>query len=194
MFEHGHSSSHDLNLARIAPVTSENVVIDSMTPKDEKCLRELIRRNISGYQEAGSVIASSLRRLENFGDIYRAEGSVFLVARDESHEGLCVGGAGIGPLHGLAPAEGLGEVRDLVVDQECRGQGIGARIIKRCLEEAKKMGYHKLYLETTPQMEDAQKLFLRYGFRPITQGSQPFSKGEPLPCYFILNIADDSRS
>ena len=41
----------------------------------------------------------------------------------------------------------------------------------------------------TPQMETAQKLFLRFGFRPVTQaqakveGSSPDGK---VPCYFIL--------
>ncbi len=59
-------------------------------------------------------------------------------------------------------------------------------------EEAKAMGYKRLYLETTPQMEKAQKLFIRFGFRPVTQAQQELKdQSSSVPSYFILeNLAD----
>jgi len=164
----------------------EDVLIDGLSPADERAACDLIRRNLSGYEEAGSVLAATFRRLENFHGIYSAPGCRYLIARDMSRGGEIIGGAGIGPLHGLSPTEGLGEVRDLVLEKSYRGRGLGTRVLKRCLDEARRLGYQRLYLETTPQMENAQKLFLRFGFRPVTQGAQKLGKGDPLPCYFIL--------
>ena len=149
-------------------------------------MREMIRRNMAAYEEAGSVLASTFRRLDSFDTVYVAVGSCFIVARDKGRDGLCVGGAGIGPLHGLSPSEGLGEIRDLVVESTYRGHGIGARILKRCLDEAKRLGYSRLYLEATPQMEHAQKLFLRFGFRPVTTGAAKVSKEGSMPCYYLM--------
>ena len=173
---------------------SGNVVIEPMTPHEEPAVVDLIRRNLEGYAEAGTVLAATFRRLEQIGRLAKAPGSRILVARDIQRGGLCIGGAGIGPLHGLSPDEGLGEVRDLVLDRDYRGHGLGARLLRRCIDEARSLGYKNLYLETTPQMEVAQKLFLRFGFRPVTQGPQKIVKGGPLPSYFILELSPDATS
>ena len=181
--------------AERAVLTSmDDVLIENLTPNDERAACDLIRRNLSGYEEAGSVLAATFRRLENFYQVNSEVGSRYLVARDVSRGGEIIGGAGIGPLHGLSPSEGLGEVRDLVLEKSYRGRGLGTRVLKRCLDEARKLGYQRLYLETTPQMENAQKLFLRFGFRPVTQGSQKIGKGSPLPCYYILEDLSENSA
>lgn len=176
----------------------DDIVIEELSLETEPIVRDLIRRNLQDYDEAGSVLASTFRRLAALLRIYRSEGSKYFVLKETSGSGICLGGAGIGSLHGLPPSEGLGEVRDLVLDEPFRGQGLGARLLKRCVEEAKALGYKRLYLETTPQMENAQKLFIRFGFRPVTQAHSDsrgsLSKGGAandlsagVPCYFILD-------
>ena len=155
----------------------------------------LIRRNLINYEEAGNVLASTFRRLDCLATTYGdPASSTFLIARDVNADGLVVGGAGLGPLHGLSPLDGMGEVRDLVVDREYRGRGIGAKLLKRCVEQARFFGYQRLYLETTPQMEKAQKLFVRFGFRPITHAQGhgvPIDAQGDIPCYFILDDLSD---
>ena len=168
---------------------------DARTSQDVADVTALIRRNLINYEEAGNVLASTFRRLDSLASTYRDPGSsTFLIARDVNADGLVIGGAGLGPLHGLSPQDGMGEVRDLVVDREYRGRGIGARLLKRCVDQARKFGYQRLYLETTPQMENAQKLFVRFGFRPITHAhghGVPIEVQGDMPCYFILdNLAD----
>jgi putative acetyltransferase len=176
----------------------DDIIIEELSVETEPCVRELIRRNLQDYDEAGSVLASTFRRLADLMRVYKSEGSNYFVLKDTSGSGVCLGGAGIGSLHGLPPSEGLGEVRDLVLDKPFRGQGLGTRLLKRCVEEAKALGYKRLYLETTPQMENAQKLFIRFGFRPVTQAQTEsrlsMSKGGAaseispgVPCYFILD-------
>lgn len=166
----------------------EDILIEPINGRTEACVKDLIRRNLLGYEEAGSVLASTFRRLHDLVQVYQAEGARYFVLRDMKHDGTCIGGAGIGSLHGLPPSEGLGEVRDLVLEERYRGQGLGTRLLKRCLEEAKAMGYRRLYLEATPQMEKAQKLFIRFGFRPVTQAQadQRVTAVQAVPCYFIL--------
>ena len=153
----------------------------------------LIRRNLEGFREAGAVLASSFRRLEDLRFVYSQEGAAFFVALDRANRDSLIGGAGIGPLHGLPMSEGVGEVRDLVVEEEYRSRGLGARLLKRCLEEAQRMGYRQIYLETTPQMEHAQKLFGRFGFRPVKHSAARDGTGASaveavtVPCYFVFD-------
>jgi putative acetyltransferase len=166
---------------------SEGIAIGPMTKECSVVIQDLIRRNLGTFPEAGSVLASAFRRLDSFDRTYEANGSCYLVARDQQRGGHCIGGAGVGPLQGLSPLEGLGEIRDLFVEPQYRGRGLGGRILKRCLFEARRLGYSRLYLETTPEMTYAQKLFLRHGFRPVTQSSQrPGAADHGVPCYYIL--------
>jgi putative acetyltransferase len=168
----------------------DDIIIETLTAETEPLAKDLIRRNLQGYDEAGTVLAATFRRLANLMAVYRQPGARFFVLRDAKDGGSCIGAAGLGSLHGLPPSEGAGELRDLVLEEDFRGKGLGARLIKRCIEEAKALGYQRLYLETTPQMEMAQKLFMRFGFRPVTQASGeavPLGEAAPLPCYFILD-------
>jgi putative acetyltransferase len=185
------NESTGLNVSSLGLMTAEDVVLATMTDDELAAVGDMIRVGIGAYEEAGTVLASTFRRLDRLKGVYEAPGSIYIVARDkrgdqESRDTHVIGGAGLGPLHGLSPAEGLGEIRDLVVRPEWRGHGIGARLLKRCLDEAKRLGYQRLYLEATPQMEQAQKLFIRYGFRPVTTGSARVTPGESMPCYYIL--------
>jgi putative acetyltransferase len=175
-----------LNVAALGMMTAEDIVIEPINQVDVPAASELVRQGIGAYEEAGTVLASTFRRLDKFGSVYEAPGSTYIIAKDKRIHGTIIGGAGIGPLHGLSPAEGLGEIRDLVVNPEWRGHGIGARLLKRCLDDAKKLGYQRLYLEATPQMEQARKLFMRYGFRPVTTGAAKVGQGNTMPCYYIL--------
>jgi putative acetyltransferase len=173
---------------------SHDVLIEPLGAGSEELAADLIRRNLLGYEEAGTVLGATYRRLADFKTVYTAPGAVFFVARDVRRDGLCIGGAGLGSLHGLPPSEGLGEIRDLVVEASHRGQGVGARLLKRCVEEAVKFGYQRLYLETTPQMEHAQKLFIRFGFRPVTQAQESKGAAEKMAGYYILENLGGKKS
>ena len=166
----------------------KNTDISPLRKDEETVMVNLIRRNLDAFEEAGSVLASAFRRIEKLYDTYNQEGSVYLVVRD-TNSGASVGGAGLGPLAGLSVTEGIGEIRELVLEPTYRRRGIGALILRNCLEKARDLGYRRIYLETTPQMETAQKLFQRFGFRPVTgRGGKAPTKHGPagLPCYFML--------
>jgi putative acetyltransferase len=183
------AGSLDRQLGGVTAMGQMNIVIGRLTTSDVEQACQLIRQTIDGYDQVKTVLAATFRRLENFEQVCNAPGSCFFVARDTSDNNKVVGGAGLGPLHGLPPSEGVGEVRDLAVDKKYRGRGLGTRLLKRCLDEARKQGYTRLYLETTADMRNAQKLFVRFGFRAVEQNAEnspPGTSNSQMPCYFLI--------
>ncbi len=167
-----------------------NIQIGSLSVEREGAVSSLIRRNLTSFNEPGSVLAATFRRLKNLHEIYLQEGCQFLVAVDVSQTTKPIACVGLGPFHGLSFNEGVGEIRDLVVDEAYRGQGIGRLLIESSLQAAKDFGYRRLYLETSKNMLVAQKLFESRGFRAVT-GKSPFAaqngtKDESMPSYYLL--------
>ena len=52
---------------------------------------------------------------------------------------------------------------------EARGKGLGSKMMAKCLEFAKQVGFDHCYLETMPYMDDARKLYKKVGFNFIDQ-------------------------
>jgi putative acetyltransferase len=76
---------------------------------------------------------------------------------------LIEGGAGIYPSDGLPPD--TCELCKMYLRPEGRGQGLGGRLIQRCLEQARAMGYRRVYLESMPELKRALSVYERFGFR-----------------------------
>jgi putative acetyltransferase len=49
---------------------------------------------------------------------------------------------------------------------ECRGLGLGRTLLLRLLEEMRRCGYRRCYLETLESMTAARKLYVECGFTP----------------------------
>jgi len=77
-------------------------------------------------------------------------------------DGSVLGGAGIAQLDNF---EGnVCELQKMYFLKEARGKGWGTKMIDTCLKKARDFGYDECYLETMSYMEDAQKLYNKYGF------------------------------
>lgn len=64
--------------------------------------------------------------------------------------------------------DGICEMKRLFVRDEFRGQKIGVLLIEKVIEEARKIGYRKMRLDTFPaKMGKAVSLYESYGFRTI---------------------------
>jgi putative acetyltransferase len=159
------------------------IIISPIEPNEEAIIQELVQTSMLDYIQ-GSYAAATYRRLENLYSNYTRQGHVMLIAHSN---GQPIGAAGVGPLHGLSPQEHIAEIRDIVVKSDYRNQGIGARLVKSCIEFAKSQDYKTLYLETTPPMKTAKRLFERLGFRPVVEKRFDGSTTpEDVPGYFIL--------
>ena len=84
--------------------------------------------------------------------------------------------------------KGHGEFKSIRVADEFRKKGIGERIIKHLIDEAKKLEISKLSIETGAGefFAPARKLFNKFGFKK----SEPFAhyKVDPNSCYFTLDL------
>ena len=80
----------------------------------------------------------------------------------ESPAGEIVGTAG---LRSLAP--GMGEIKRMWIRPGCQGLGLGRRLMRRCLEEARVRRLRVLRLDTERRMHAALSLYRSCGFREI---------------------------
>ena len=81
-----------------------------------------------------------------------------------------------------------GEFKSIRVADKFRRSGIGEKIIKHLIEEAKKLEISKLSIETGAGdfFIPARKLFSKFGFKKCI----PFAhyKEDPNSCYYTLNL------
>lgn len=99
--------------------------------------------------------------VENMFDAYSGRAKYFVVELD----GKILGGSGVAQL--LNGDADTCELKKMYFLNELRGQGFGEKLLKLCLDAAKELGYKKCYLETLTQMETAQKLYEKHGFKKL---------------------------
>lgn len=87
------------------------------------------------------------------------EGRLFLAFSDER----CAGCIALRKLE-----DGVCEMKRLFVRRDFRGQKIGITLIEKLIDEAQKIGYRKMRLDTyPPKMAKAVKLYESHGFYEI---------------------------
>jgi putative acetyltransferase len=96
-----------------------------------------------------------------------------------------IGGAGFGPLPG--GDKSTCELKQMYLSSQLRGAGLGASLLKRVLEDIKKEGFKKCYLETMDFMHGANSLYQKFGFikidQPIGNTGHTWTN-----CYYIKEI------
>jgi GNAT superfamily N-acetyltransferase len=68
----------------------------------------------------------------------------------------------------------IGEVKRLYVKPSFRGKGIGKMLVEKLLEEARKIGYGTIRLDSTRYMVNAHDIYRSFGF----QERVPYSESE----------------
>lgn len=59
------------------------------------------------------------------------------------------------------------EMKRLYVKPRFRGHNIGKDLVEKLIEDARRIGYRKMRLDTVPAMQTAQKLYKSIGFKEI---------------------------
>ena len=75
------------------------------------------------------------------------------------------------------------EMKRLYVRPAYRRTGAGRKLAEAVIQAARDIGYRKMYLDTLPTMQSAQKLYLSLGFRPI-----PPYRHNPVPGAEFLSL------
>lgn len=141
--------------------------IDAAGPRDLPDVADLFR----AYAAALPVDLNAQRFIEELAGLpgaYAPPRGALLLARAPSAEPL--GCIALRPLDAEAC-----EVKRLYVVPAARGLGLGRALVAALIEEAQRLGYREMKLDTLPEMAAAVALYRRLGFAPIPPyGSHPY--------------------
>ena len=127
---------------------------------DNAALAKIIRATLTefGANHPGTVYYDA--STDALFELFQKPRSIYYVA--ETIDGKIVGGGGIFPTEGLP--EGTCELVKMYLLPEERGKGLGGLIIEKCLQTAKEYGFAQIYIESMPELEQALKVYERFGF------------------------------
>ena len=130
-------------------------------PEYDAYLAALVRSSLAAHQLDIPGTAYFDDALDHLSDYYKAPGRAYfvLLSRDTP-----VGGVGLAPFPGL---ENTCEMQKLYLDEAVRGQGLGYTLVEKVEEEARKLGYRNIYLETHTNLAAAIHIYEKSGYRRI---------------------------
>lgn len=107
--------------------------------------------------KTGTAFADS--HLDTLFEVYNVPKAIYFVVENN---GKIIGGCGIAQLDNSD--ENICELQKMYFLPEARGLGMGFKMMQLCLQKATEFGFESIYLETLPEMIDAQKLYKKVGF------------------------------
>ena len=100
--------------------------------------------------------------INNMYESYQSNRSIYFVVEENNK---ILGGAGVNQLKN--GDINICELQKMYFHKSLRGRGIGDKMIELCLDFAVESNYKKCYIETMPNMVNAQKLYIKKGFKYI---------------------------
>lgn len=130
--------------------------------KDNPAVARLIREVMTEFGATGQGYSINDPEVDAMYEAYNNERSAFFVIENGDK---ILGCGGIGPLKG--GEANTCELKKMYFYPELRGQGQGQRMLEKCLEAARAMGYSICYLETISSMAKANRLYQKAGFKKL---------------------------
>jgi putative acetyltransferase len=132
--------------------------------KDDPEMASVIREVMTEFGAVGEGYSINDPEVDSMTANYRhKEACYYVITKGDS----VVGGGGIACLEG--GTDTVAELRKMFFLPEARGVGLGRKLLRLLLDQARKRGYKKCYLETLDRMGQANKLYLKNGFQPLEQ-------------------------
>jgi GNAT superfamily N-acetyltransferase len=138
------------------PVPVPNVRLRPFQPGDEEAFRSLNEEWIGKYfgiEKEDRIVLD-----DPVGEIIQPGGHIFIAVADEEPIGCCA-------LKVMEP--GVFEVAKMAVRERLRGFGIGRQVLEYTIEQARRIGAQRLYLETNNSLQNAIHLYESVGFRHL---------------------------
>lgn len=139
-----------------------DILFRLIEPDDNATIAKVIRTVLEehGMNKPGTVYTDPTT--DALFELFRSKNSTYWIALEE---GEIVGGCGVFPTKGLP--KGHAELVKLYLVASARNRGIGKQLLEKCADDARKMGYTHLYLESMPELSAAVGLYERVGYRII---------------------------
>lgn len=141
----------------------ESISIRTIIPADDPIIANIVKTTLTefGMNKQGTAFSDpTTDHLSVLFDIPRA---IYYIAE---MDGRIIGGAGIHPLDG--GPDTVCELQKMYLLPEARGKGLAGKLITMCLSYAKQHDYTHCYLETSPELARARKVYEQFGFRYLT--------------------------
>ncbi|MDQ6761281.1 MAG: GNAT family N-acetyltransferase [Bacteroidota bacterium] len=140
----------------------DHIKIRPIIVTDDAMIAAIIRTSLDEFGAAKPGTVYFDETTDHLHDVFKQAGSAYFVAEEENK---ILGGAGIFPTQGL-PGHTC-ELVKMYLSKEARGKGLGKILLEKCMSEAKKMGYKKMYLESMPELKTAISMYNNLGFKNI---------------------------
>jgi len=143
-------------------VRKDTIVIREIKSEDDAKIAKAIRAVLieMGVPKVGTAYEDVA--LDCMTETYKNAKKVYFVVEKGDE---IIGGSGISPLDNYKG--NVCELQKMYFMPEARGKGLGSKMMTKCLEFAKQVGFDQCYLETMPYMDDARKLYKKVGFNFI---------------------------
>lgn len=142
--------------------TNENtIVFREIKPDDNQALAVIIRRTMEEFKidRPGTIYVEPTT--DHLFELFQSTtGSTYFIVE---LNGELAGGAGVFPTDQLPG--GVCELVKMYLKPAARGRGIAKQLISRCIEKAKELNYHGVYLESMNELKQAVSLYEYFGFR-----------------------------
>ena len=139
------------------------MVIRNIAPNDNVVMAAIIRNSLTEFNAAKPGTVYFDETTDHLSDVFTENRSAYFVIEIDNE---VAGGCGFFPTKGLP--QNTCELVKLYVSKKYRHNGYGQTLLEKCIEEAKKEGYEKMYLESMPELKNALSMYEKNGFRYIS--------------------------
>lgn len=136
--------------------------IRTIQQNDNHELAKMIRQVFIEHNapQIGTVFSDSTT--DHLFELFRDENSILWVLEiDDRAVGCC----------GLFPTAGLPvkcvELVKFYISNDARGNGYGLKLMNKCLESAKELGFESVYIESLPEYAKAINMYIQAGFKQL---------------------------
>lgn len=136
--------------------------IRTIQQNDNHELAKMIRQVFIEHNapQIGTVFSDSTT--DHLFELFRDENSILWVLEiDDRAVGCC----GLFPTHGL-PVKCV-ELVKFYISNDARGNGYGLKLMNKCLESAKELGFESVYIESLPEYAKAINMYIQAGFKQL---------------------------
>lgn len=154
LYAHALSSLHHTKKCHIREIET----------KDNLEVKKIVKTVLPEFGAVGPGYAIVDHELEDMFTAYKQKNSQFFVVERDN---IIIGCGGYAPLMGVSGE--ICELRKMYLLPEARGFRLGLILLRKILDSAKNKGFQSCYLETLSHMNQAKRLYKKFGFKELSE-------------------------